>query len=236
MDDVLTKRLLGACVLVVSALLLTRLLPAPHVLPEPANSAQRVIYDLRKPQFELSTAQIEALLAPFDAAGLVARWLPPMPVEPVAVSIPLHGPSDETRQVTVRSTTPRVQTTAPAALKPKAGIPAPKPPVPAKPLEAADQAPTSASGGKSSAPPSAAALGGWFVQIGVFALEINARQSAQRLRAAGLEARILSLDTAAGPRQRVRAGPYGSREQALAARATVVSLGYPDARVLEPGN
>jgi len=81
-----------------------------------------------------------------------------------------------------------------------------------------------------SVPPAAARP---LLNVGLFAVESNARAADARLRAAGLPATVEELQTRNGPRFRVRAGPFASRSAAEAAARRVRALGL-DAELVEP--
>ena len=66
---------------------------------------------------------------------------------------------------------------------------------------------------------------GFYINVGLFADESNARKAQSRLLNEGLPAFRQTLDGAKGTRVRVRVGPYASRSQAEAAAATVQALG-----------
>ena len=66
---------------------------------------------------------------------------------------------------------------------------------------------------------------GFYINVGLFADESNARKAQSRLLNEGLPAFRQMLDGAKGTRVRVRVGPYASRSQAEAAAATVKALG-----------
>ena len=66
---------------------------------------------------------------------------------------------------------------------------------------------------------------GFYINVGLFADESNARKAQSRLLNEGLPAFRQTLDSAQGTRVRVRVGPYASRSQAEAAAATVKALG-----------
>lgn len=81
------------------------------------------------------------------------------------------------------------------------------------------------------APP--AASGGYFVQVGAFADLANA----QRVRQSAAVAGPVLVDirpTASGELYRVRVGPWGTREEADAARRQLSALGYSESAVAVP--
>jgi len=75
------------------------------------------------------------------------------------------------------------------------------------------------------AAPPTPAPGSHLLNVGLFAVESNARAAHARLRAAGLPATMQELQTGNGPRFRVRAGPFASRAAAEAAARRIRALG-----------
>ena len=74
--------------------------------------------------------------------------------------------------------------------------------------------------------------GAYLVQVGAFSILANAERT--RDRAAAVGAVLMdTLDRPAGPLYRVRVGSFSSRGDAEAARASIVSLGFADARVTQ---
>lgn len=67
------------------------------------------------------------------------------------------------------------------------------------------------------------------VQVGAYSDPGALRQARQRVERLGLQTYTQVVDTAAGPRTRVRIGPYASRDQADAAAAKVKAAGLPAA-------
>jgi len=74
-----------------------------------------------------------------------------------------------------------------------------------------------------SASSSAAALGNFFVQVGVFANPTNAEELRAKLKAAGIPTQVET---------RVQVGPFNSRQEALAAQARLKSLGMDGGMVV----
>ena len=160
---------------------------------------------------------------------------PPAPTEPASQAIATNAQSPDTP----RSAKP------PAANNEKAKAPPPaskaSAPPPAKASAPAPAASKTASATKSAEParpkPTAAAKApaedlatvgsapGFYINVGLFADESNARKAQSRLLNEGLPAFRQTLDGAKGTRVRVRVGPYASRSQAEAAAATVKALG-----------
>lgn len=169
--------------------------------------------------------------APSSSASAPAA--PPAPTEPASQAIATNAQSPDTP----RSAKP----TAANNEKTKAPPPASKASAPAKAFAPAPAASKTASATKSAEParpkPTTAAKApaedlatvgsapGFYINVGLFADESNARKAQSRLLNEGLPAFRQTLDGAKGTRVRVRVGPYASRSQAEAAATTVKALG-----------
>ena len=227
MNEVLAKRLLGACVLVGATIVLANLLPSPQAVPPPEEHAKRVTYDLR-PVPEV--AKIEPPPAPASE--------PAMPVQPaIEPQAPPTHPIVEAppKPAVAVAPKPKAAVAKPVAPPKKKAEPAPPPvltaeaaPVEASPTEAAPRA-------SEPAPPATTAppvpKAGWYLQIGAFAHESNAKNSVAKLKQAGLQPREDTITMKAGKRFRVRCGPFASQEEAAQSKAKAVELGFGDARV-----
>ena len=73
------------------------------------------------------------------------------------------------------------------------------------------------------------ASGHRFVQVGTFSQEANARQTAQRLAASGLPARIATVTRGGRQYKIVLTGPFGTQQSLGRALQTVRGAGFPDA-------
>ena len=67
---------------------------------------------------------------------------------------------------------------------------------------------------------------GWFVQAGSFADEDNARRQAGRVSSLGYDAQVLTFVAAGRTVQRIRVGPYASRELADVAASSLSAHGF----------
>ena len=65
---------------------------------------------------------------------------------------------------------------------------------------------------------------GYYINVGLFAEEANARKAQARLLNEGLPAFRQTLETAKGKRIRVRVGPYPTAKQANAAATQIRGL------------
>jgi hypothetical protein len=84
--------------------------------------------------------------------------------------------------------------------------------------------PTPATPTPANAPALIGSTPGYYINIGLFADETNARRAQARLLNEGISAFRQSIDSAQGPLTRVRAGPYASQAQAQAAAAAIRAL------------
>ena len=85
---------------------------------------------------------------------------------------------------------------------------------------------TSSAPAHSSAATAAGAEGTWFVQIGSYAEEENARRQADRVSTYGFDARLSTYLASGRPMQRVRIGPQASRESAQAVASALSTHGF----------
>ena len=81
--------------------------------------------------------------------------------------------------------------------------------------------------------PPSRAEGPYFVNVGLFAVDANARRAQASLRAAGVQSQMQELPMKNGKRTRVRAGPYETRAQAEAAARQIRALGL-EAQLFQP--
>ena len=80
-------------------------------------------------------------------------------------------------------------------------------------------------------PKADAGKGRFMVQVGAFADDAAVRQARQKAESAGVKTYTQVVNTRAGPRTRVRVGPYGSRAEAEKAAAVLKKAGLPGAIV-----
>lgn len=125
-------------------------------------------------------------------------------------------------------TTERPSRTPPATTATAASASVTASPAPASAASAAQAtASTSASTASepaSSIPPAVGSTGGYYINVGLFADEANARKAQARLLNEGLPAFRQELNKAKGRRIRVRVGPYESRAQADTAAQAIRAL------------
>jgi cell division protein FtsN len=76
--------------------------------------------------------------------------------------------------------------------------------------------------------------GGWYVQVGSFSSQANARSALQKLFGMGLKTAIQPVKVETTVWYRVRVGPYPAEGAALEALARIRKSGYADARLVRP--
>ncbi len=196
--------------------------------PSPAKSAPPAV---PAPTTTAATAGIPATKASTQAQAAEAN----RPAPPAASSTSSASTSSAS-SATVASGGPA----APAASKPPTpASPSAAPKSPAKASPAAEPASRTASGAKTpvvktpnpaAAPPRSSPLpavgtaAGYYINVGLFAEEANARKAQARLLNEGLPAFRQELNNAKGRRIRVRVGPYTSRAQANAAAESIRAM------------
>lgn len=184
---------------------------------------------------DTAVAASAPLPAAASSSSASAPTAAPAPTEPASQAIATNVQSQS-------PDTPRSAKSAAANTEKRtAPPPASKASAPAKASASAPAASKTASATKSAEParpkPTAAAKApaedlatvgsapGFYINVGLFADESNARKAQSRLLNEGLPAFRQTLNGAQGTRVRVRVGPYTSRSQAEAAAATVKALG-----------
>jgi DedD protein len=176
----------------------------------PAERASK--YDTRVPEAASAPAAPVAAAAP-DAAASAAR-----PTEPAGTRGETAGNPPAPGAAPAAVTTGKPATPAPAPGAAPAAVTTTKPATPA-PAADARAAPAQVAGtAANAARPAASAHEGFAVQLAAFADDKGANALAGRLKRAGYAAYTEPLKTSKGTLWRVRVGPYGSREAALAAR------------------
>ena len=86
-------------------------------------------------------------------------------------------------------------------------------------------APPPAAGASASAPAARAQEGRYVIQIGAFTSAQSAQSARQKAERAGVKAYTQAVTTSAGPRTRVRAGPFASRDEAAQMLAKLKQAG-----------
>lgn len=125
----------------------------------------------------------------------------------------------------------KTPSSAPAAAAPKPAAKATPPAEPASRAASAGKAKaakatasTAATAASSAALPTVGTAAGYYINVGLFADEANARKAQARLLNEGLPAFRQELINAKGRRIRVRVGPYDSRAKADAAAESIRAM------------
>lgn len=197
--------------------------PAPVPVPVPAQEPPT-------PALPATTAS-----AP-DPAKPAAAPATPAPKAAATASTPARS-SEANRPapatLSAASTVSKTPSSAPATAAPK---PSAKTTPPAEPAEPASRAASAAKAKtpKASAPaaapassaplPTVGTAAGYYINVGLFADEANARKAQARLLNEGLPAFRQELNNAKGRRIRVRVGPYENRAKAEAAAASIRAM------------
>ncbi len=195
------RRLVGAIALALVAVVVLPMLFSPE--PKPLGPEVDIrIPDQATPFKPRETPPLAAEPEPNEADTAPARpEAPPVmhaPVTSPAVSPPVAAPA--------RVPDTAVSRSSPAPVEPKQ-------PASTKPAPAA----------KTHAPAAEAfAARGYYLQLGAFGNEANARQLAERARAAGFNVFVQEV----GGQVRVRMGPYSERQQALEVQARLREKGF----------
>lgn len=137
---------------------------------------------------------------------------------------PPEKPADKAKEAPAPKASAQ-QAAASKAVAAKASEPTRAKPVPAGKTPAASSAARQAEGKASAA--SGITVGtapGFYINVGLFADESNARKAQSRLLNEGLPAFRQTLDSAKGTRTRVRVGPFASRSEAESAASSIRAL------------
>ncbi len=116
---------------------------------------------------------------------------------------------------------------------PLVGAPAPEPKTAAG-ADGGPQAQQPARPGAPSRSSAAAASGSWWVQVGSFSSNDNAKREAQKLRDAGYTTQVSATRRAGKDLYRVWVGPVADREAAMVLRARLVAAGLSNPTLVAP--
>ncbi len=247
MNEVIKRRLAGATVLIGIAFVGVSLLPRMNVAPT-EDSVRIVVIDLGAP-------------APSASVPAIAATPPTLAAVDDGTAAPVEqtGSDEDSGDIADPGEAPAIEAAKPAGAPtakpapqplPSAELPSPAraqaPPAapaqrglklsesitvaPVRPAEAA----VPAAPAPAPATPAPTAAGRWYVQVGGFADIRNAHQAQDRVRAAGQASIIAPMESAQGTLYRVRAGPFPSREAALAAQAALAGSGFNGSALIEP--
>lgn len=165
-----------------------------------------------------TTPEAAAAQAPTAPAQAVTQAMPTAASPPALAAAP-KAPAATKPSASAAASKPSAKS-APAAEPASRAVPAAKPQV-AK----ASKATASAAAPTASGPlPTVGAAAGYYINVGLFADEANARKAQARLLNEGLPAFRQELNNAKGRRIRVRVGPYENRAQADTAAASIRAM------------
>lgn len=160
-------------------------------------------------------------------AVIVLPWVfepePKSPVAPPSVRIPGEDESSFSPKVTPRGE-PLPKTAAKSVPAPQPATPVAPSPPPAMEKPVAKPAPPPAPQEQKRAE-NALADAGFVIGLGAYADEKNIRALMAKLKAEKIPAYTEALETAKGPRTRVRAGPFPTEDAAEKARARLLRIG-----------
>ncbi|MCZ8218548.1 MAG: SPOR domain-containing protein [Acidovorax sp.] len=207
--------------------------PMPEAAPEPAPVAES-----RPDPAPASTpapvaAAAKASAAPKASASTVPpATVTPPPAEPASPARPASAPASKPAASTPappKTATPAASARASATTSPAASAastPAPQREAAASRASAATKpkAPASATAAADKPLPTVGTAAGYYINVGLFAEEANARKTQARLLNEGLPAFRQELNNSKGRRIRVRVGPYATRAQADAAAEAIRAM------------
>jgi len=186
---------------------------------------------------ETATAATPAPVAPAPVQSAPAAPAPAPPAPAAAAAKKSAEPPSPTPSATATASTKAATATPPKPATSAASPPAPAPaasttkPLPAR-RDAASRAaappkpkaPAAAASTADTALPTVGTAPGYYINVGLFAEEANARKTQARLLNEGLPAFRQELNNAKGRRIRVRVGPYDTRAQADSAAEAIRAM------------
>ncbi|MBI3100858.1 MAG: SPOR domain-containing protein [Burkholderiales bacterium] len=198
--------------------------PAPKA-SAPAPKASTAAPKASAPPTMTRTPAASSAKPPGPAAPAATRRAASAPA-PAASAAPRPTPATTPRKPASPAAAPAsspAQSSSESVPAPPDGASAPAVSAPA--ASASDSTAHAPAPSASNAPPPAVGrTPGYYINVGLFAEEANARKAQAKLLNAGLPAFRQSLDTPKGQRIRVRVGPYPSAAQAQAAVRSIKAL------------
>lgn len=202
--------------------------PAPVPVPVPAQEPPT-------PALPATTASAPDPAKPAAAPPTAKSAAPATPAPKAAATASTPARSSEANRpapatLSAASTVSKTPSSAPATAAPKPSAKTTPPAEPASRAASAAKAKTPKASASAAAPASSAPLptvgtaAGYYINVGLFADEANARKAQARLLNEGLPAFRQELNNAKGRRIRVRVGPYESRAKAEAAAASIRAM------------
>lgn len=207
--------------------------PMPEAAPEPAPVTESRPAPAPASIPTPAPAAAKASIAPKASASTAPpATVTPPPAEPAPSARPASAPASKaaaSAPAPAKTATPAASARASATPSPAASAastPAPRREAAASRASAATKpkAPASATAAADKPLPTVGAAAGYYINVGLFAEEANARKTQARLLNEGLPAFRQELDGAKGRRIRVRVGPYDTRAQADAAAESIRAM------------
>ena len=198
--------------------------PAPEVAtePPPAPAPQAPAAALKPAPAPVASAPLAVAQAPATTAVQKSAE-PPAPV-PSASSTPSPAAA---KASTPKPATPPASTRAPApaaSATATATAPARRDAASRAAARTKPRTPAAAASSADTALPTVGTAPGYYINVGLFAEEANARKTQARLLNEGLPAFRQELNNSKGRRIRVRVGPYATRAQADAAAEAIRAM------------
>ena len=199
-------------------------MPAPEVTTEPlpAPAPQAAAAALKPAPAPVASAPLAVAQAPATTAVQKSAE-PPAPV-PSASSTPSPAAA---KASTPKPATPPASTRAPApaaSATATATAPARRDAASRAAARTKPKTPAAAASSADTALPTVGTAPGYYINVGLFAEEANARKTQARLLNEGLPAFRQELNNSKGRRIRVRVGPYATRAQADAAAEAIRAM------------
>ena len=202
--------------------------PSPVPVPVPAQEPPT-------PALPATTASAPDPAKPAAAPPTAKSAAPATPAPKAATPASTPARSSEANRpapatLSAASTVSKTPSSAPATAAPKPSAKTTPPAEPASRAASAAKAKTPKASASAAAPASSAPLptvgtaAGYYINVGLFADEANARKAQARLLNEGLPAFRQELNNAKGRRIRVRVGPYENRAKAEAAAASIRAM------------
>jgi len=189
----------------------------------------------------LATAQVVFLVATLAVVALVLD-IPPLaparPTLPAPSTVVVPPTAAVSAAVVVPASSPAASSPVTASSVPATAASEPVATAAAQPAVAPSAAVSvpaavAATPQTPAAVPPSRAEGPYYVNVGLFAVDANARRAHASLRAVGVRSQMQELQMKNGKRTRVRAGPYEARAQAEAAATQIRALGL-EAQLFQP--
>ena len=193
-------------------------MPVPEVTTEPplAPAPQAPAAALKPASAPVASAPLAVAQAPATTAVQKSAE-PPAPV-PSASSTPSPAAA---KASTPKPATPPASTRAPA---PAASAPARREAASRAAARTKPKTPAAAASSADTTLPTVGTAQGYYINVGLFAEEANARKTQARLLNEGLPAFRQELNNSKGRRIRVRVGPYATRAQADTAAEAIRAM------------